>query len=66
MTTATTEFTASSTTTRAAVAGLAFSITLGLLGVIGQVADRQYDDALLAQVAVVQLASQPASAAPQA
>ena len=41
MTTAATEFTASSTTTRAAVAGLAFSITLGLLGVIGQVADRQ-------------------------
>lgn len=48
-----TEFTASSNGTRAAVLGLAFSITLGLLGALGQVADRQYDDALLAQVAAL-------------
>jgi hypothetical protein len=56
MTTAT--FQASSVPARASFLALAVAITVTLLASVGQVADRQYDQALMAQAASVQLAAQ--------
>lgn len=50
MTTATTpRFAAQQTAARRVAAGLALVLTLGLMAGLDQVADRQYDDALMAQ-----------------
>ncbi|MBN8488616.1 MAG: hypothetical protein J0M20_12945 [Burkholderiales bacterium] len=54
---ATTEFQASSTPARAGFLALSAAITFTLLAGIGQVADRQYDDAVLAQLAAVPMAA---------
>ncbi|MBQ0961612.1 hypothetical protein KAK06_21915 [Ideonella sp. 4Y11] len=56
-------FQASSVSARASFLALAAMITVTLLASVGQVADRQYDAALLAQATPVQLA---ASAVPAA
>ncbi|WP_374567307.1 hypothetical protein [Ideonella sp.] len=50
MTTATTpRFAAQQTAARRVAAGLALVLTLGLMAGLDHVADRQYDDALMAQ-----------------
>lgn len=41
-------FAAIETRVRTAAAGVALALTLGLLGAVSQVADRQYDEALTA------------------
>lgn len=46
--TATPRFAAIETSVRTAAAGIALALTLGLLGAVSQVADRQYDEALTA------------------
>lgn len=42
-------FAAEETTVRRLAAGLALVLTMGLVAAMGQLADRQYDDALMAQ-----------------
>ncbi len=49
MTAATPRFAAQETAVRRLAAGLALVLTLGLVAALGQLADRQYDDALMAQ-----------------
>lgn len=53
----TTQFQASSAPARAGFLALSAAITFTLLAGIGQVADRQYDDAVLAQLAAVPVAA---------
>lgn len=50
-------FQASSISARASFLAMALVITVTLLASVGQVADRQYDAALMAQTASVQLAA---------
>ncbi|WP_374569390.1 hypothetical protein [Ideonella sp.] len=49
MTAATPRFAAQETAARRLAAGFALVLTLGLVAALGQLADRQYDDALMAQ-----------------
>ena len=58
----TTEFRATTAPARAGFAALAMAITFTLLYSVGQVADRQFDQALLAQAGSTQLAAQADSA----
>jgi hypothetical protein len=58
----TTEFQATTTAARAGFLALSAAITFTLLAGVGQVADRQYDDALLAQLAVAPVLASTASA----
>lgn len=53
----TAEFQASSAPARAGFLALSAAITFTLLAGIGQVADHQYDDAVLAQLAAVPMAA---------
>lgn len=62
-TTQTTEFRATTAPARAGFAALAMAITLSLLAGVGQVADRQFDQALLAQAGSTQLTAQAADGA---
>ena len=62
-TTQTTEFRATTAPARAGFAALAMAITLTLLYSVGQVADRQFDQALLAQSGSTQLAAHADTAA---
>jgi len=55
-------FQASSAPARAGFLALSAAITFTLLAAIGQVADRQYDDAVLAQLAAVPMAAVSAEA----
>lgn len=57
MNTSTTRFTATSTGARASFLALAAVITFSLLGAVGGVADRQFDQALMAQAGAVHLAA---------
>lgn len=49
MNAATPRFAAEETAVRRLAAGFALVLTLGLVAAMGQMADRQYDDALMAQ-----------------
>jgi hypothetical protein len=52
-TTSTTRFAAEQTFVRRIAAGLALALTMGMLVGLDQVADAQYDEAMVAQVAQV-------------
>lgn len=65
MNTADTRFIATSTGARAAFMALAAVITFSLLGAVGGVADRQFDQALMAQAAAPLQLAASAPAAPR-